>query len=202
MALVIGLCSAGAAIVVWREFLERDRLLLVAGVTDVRVHFGLWAVAAVCSIVLSVWGFRAFVIGYEPVTATLAALLLVAVPLVPIGAALLAALLSLLASTEEYVVLDELDRPPGRQVVVERTSPLHDTYWHVYHGGPFVYTDVTDETLLDEGCSRPGDNDKPYSDSGVEYELAVDARGRDILSIPVTSPHCDAGDAFEFALPE
>lgn len=200
--LILGSASAVAAVMVWREFVASDQLLLIAGLAENSVCLVLWVIASACAIVFAVAGFRVFVFGYEPITAMLAAVALVVVPLVSVGMTLGSAFGALFTVDATYVVLGALDRPTGRQVVVSEFSPIHDTYWHVYVGGPFVYADVTSETLLDDDCPRPGGNGKPRPIANGEHRLTTDEQGRDILTIPVDQPHCNNAGVFEFALPD
>lgn len=199
LLLAVGGYAAAVALFVWSQ--DSGQMLVVAGVTELTFVLVLLCVGfiGVAGLLGAAW--RWLVSGYESVTATLAALFLIACTMVAVVVTGIAGFLVLLAMEGSHEVVDAPDRPMDRQVVVWKKYAVHDTYWHVFVGGPFVYTEVTDETFLNEGCSRPGAN-RRQGDEPAGYTLSPDEHGRDILAIPVEYAHCDSGGEFRFAIPE
>ncbi|WP_123813131.1 hypothetical protein [Myceligenerans xiligouense] len=199
LLLAVGGYAAAVALFVWSG--GSGQMLVVAGVTDLMFVIVLLGVGfiGVAGLLGAAW--RWFVSGYEAVTATLAALFLIVCTMVAIVVTGFAALFVSLAMEGSHEIVDAPDRPMDRQVLVRKKYALHDTYWHVYVGGPFLYTEVTDETFLNEGCSRPGAN-RRQGDEPAGYTLSTDEHGPDILTIPAEHAHCDNGGEFRFAIPE
>ncbi|MBE1874472.1 hypothetical protein [Myceligenerans pegani] len=199
LLLAVGGYAAAVALFLWSQ--GSGQRLVVAGVTDLTFVLVLLGVGVIGVVGLLAAAWRWLVSGYEFVTATLAALFLIACAMVAVVVTGFAGLLVSLGMEGSYEIVDAPDRPMGRQVLVWKKYALHDTYWHVYIGGPFLYTEVTDETFLNEGCSRPGANSR-QGDEPAGYTLVTDGHGRNILTIPVEYAHCDSGGEFRFAIPE
>ncbi|WP_020014826.1 hypothetical protein [Promicromonospora sukumoe] len=198
-ALLGGVASLGAFGV--QRAAEESDLVLLAGLDGGVVGHLLWAFACLCGAVLGVAGFWFFVVGYEWLTATLAAIVLGAAVLAACGGVLLNGLFALISSSTDYFVLDELDRPGGEQILVEEATGFGDVYWHVYQGGPVRYAEITDSFDLGPDCERltgsPGTT--PFADG--DYTLTSDTQGRDVLSFTVDRSYCDNGGTYELVLP-
>lgn len=199
LLLAVGGYAAAVVVFVWSEGF--GQMLVVAGVTDLMFVIVLLGVGFIGVVGLLGAAWRWFVSGYEFVTATLAALFLIACAVVAAVVTAFAGLFVSVGMDGSYEVVDAPDRPMDRQVLVWKKYALHDTYWHVFVGGPFLYTEVTDETFLNEGCSHPGANSR-QGEEPAGYTLSTDEHGRDILTIPVEHAHCDSGGVFRFAIPE
>ena len=199
-SLLVGVLAALAALGVSSVSGESD-LFLVAGTEGHTLAFRLWALACLCGIVLSVAGFRLFVIGYEAFTAAMAALFLCALVLAAGIGTLIAGILALLYTEPHYVVLNDLDRAADQRIVVEETAPVHDTSWHIYRGGPLRYEEITESLLTDPDCHRLGANNRwtPFADG--DYTLTTDAQGRDVLSFSADDAFCDDDGTYELVLP-
>ncbi|MFE7509588.1 hypothetical protein [Promicromonospora sp. NPDC057488] len=197
--LIGGVASLGA-LGVQRAAEESDLLLIAGHDGDVLGHL-LWALACVCGVVLGVAAFWFLVVGYEWFTATLAAIVLGAAVLAACGGVLVNALFALLSSGSDFVLLDELDRPAGEQILVEEATGFGGVFWHVYQGGPVRYTEITDS--LDPGpeCEwlTGSLGTTPFAEG--DYTLTSDAQGRDVLSFTVDRPYCDNDGTYELVLP-
>lgn len=176
-------------------------LFLVADMDGDTLTFRLWAMACLCGIVLSLSGFRLFVVGYEAFSAAMAAIFFCALLLAASIGALITGVLALFHAETHYIVLDELGRPADERIVVDEFAPVHDTYWHVYRGGPFRYEEITESLLTDPDCHRLGANNRwtPFADG--DYTLTTDAQGRDVLSFSADDALCDDDGTYELVLP-
>lgn len=203
VALVSLLVGAAAALAALGASLApgRSDLVLVAGLGGDTLTFLLWTVACLCGVVLGVAGFRLFVVGYEAFTAVMALLFLCAFVLAMIVGTLFAGILTLLAAESRYSVLDELDRPAGKQIVVRESFAVHDIHWRVYQGGPVRYEEITDSLGTDPDCRWPSASrgSTPFRDG--DYTLTTDTQGRDVLNFTVERPNCDNGGIYELVLP-
>jgi hypothetical protein len=182
---------------------SKGQLLLVAGIMNGRtLAFLLWLVTGLSVIVLGVLGFRLFVIGYEAFTATMAALFLCAVILTAAVGLLITGLLALLSAELTYQTLHELDRPAGRQVVIEESVSLRgSTSWRFYVGGPLVYDEITAPTTTVE-CAELSNAGQTAFEYG-EYLLRTGRAGRDVITYaPEGQLSCNHGGASEMVLPD
>ncbi|MBL0888905.1 hypothetical protein [Myceligenerans indicum] len=199
LLLALGGYAAAVALFVWSG--GSGQMLVVAGVTDLTFVIVLLGVGFIGVVGLLGAAWRWLVSGYELVTATLAALFVIACAMAAVVVTGFAGFLVSVAMEGSHEIVDAPDRPMDRQVLVWKKYALSETYWHVYVGGPFLYTEVTDETFLNEDCSRPGAN-RRQGEEPAGYTLVTDEHGRDILTIPVEYAHCDSGGEFRFAIPE
>ncbi|MGW2091013.1 hypothetical protein [Promicromonospora sukumoe] len=203
MALASGLlCALAASAAAGASILsDGSDLFLVAGMDGDTLTFRLWALACLCGIVLSLSGFRSFVIGREMFSAAVAAIIFCALLLAASVGVLFTGFLALFHAETGYFVLDELDRPDDQQIVVDEFAPVHDTYWHVYRGGPFHYEEITESLFTDPDCRRLGANGRwsPFAEG--DYTLTTDSQGRDVLSFTVDDAFCSNNGTYELVLP-
>ncbi|MFI8524208.1 hypothetical protein ACIGB8_07165 [Promicromonospora sukumoe] len=181
----------------------RGDLVLVAGLGGDTLTFLLWTVSCASGVVLSVTGFRLFVVGYEAFTAAMAALFLCAFVLATGVATLIAGLFTMLFAEARYVGLDELDRPADQRIVVRESFSIHHINWRVYQGGPFHYRDITDSLLTDPDCHELSADDRgstPFARG--DYTLTTNAQGRDVLNFTADGALCTKDGTYELVLPD
>ncbi|MFJ3404919.1 hypothetical protein [Promicromonospora sp. NPDC090134] len=200
-SLLVGVLAALAALGVSLG-LGRGDLLLVASLGGGTLTFLLWTVSCASGVVLSMTGFRLFVIGYEAFTAAMAALFLCAFVLFAVIATLFTGLMTLLSAETRYVVLGELDRPADQRIVVGESFAVHHIHWRVYQGGPFHYRDITESLLTDPDCHELGADRGLTPFARGDYTLTTDAQGRDVLSFAADEPLCDNDGTYDLVLPD
>ncbi|MGI5186526.1 hypothetical protein ACQEVI_28115 [Promicromonospora sp. CA-289599] len=201
-SMLTGVAAALVGAVVWHAG-SKGQLLLVAGIMSGQtLAFLLWLFTGLSVIVLGLVGFRLFVIGYEAFTATMAALFLCAVILAAAVGVLITGLLSLLSAEVTYKTLHELDRPAGRQVVIEESVSLRgSTSWRFYVGGPFLYDEITAPTTTVE-CAELSNAGQTTFEYG-EYLLRTGREGRDVITYaPEGHLSCHHGDVSRMVLPD
>ncbi|MEU4383762.1 hypothetical protein [Promicromonospora sp. NPDC023805] len=196
-----GVATALAGAAVW-HVVDDSQLLLVAGIMDDQtLTFLLWLVTGLSAIVLGVAGFRLFVIGYEAFTAAMAALFLCALILAAAVGVLAMGLLALLSAAHRYETLHELDRPAGRQVVIQDFSGLHGASWRFYAGGPFLYDEITAPTTTVD-CAELSAAGRPTFEDGA-YLLRTGRDGRDVIMYTADGRlSCEHHDVSQMVLPD
>lgn len=190
------MCLPVAAAMAVRPYARSERLLVVGGIGDQSLYEYLLAAAWGAGIVLAIALFVLVVTSTIAVWARIlgSAALLVAVAVCVVGGFFALLLGSL--SDADHVALDELSRPADQQVVISEFSPVHDTYWRAYIGGPYVYEPIQDE----EGRPwHPSGNNRPTPIADGEYKIINDERGRQVLTFTVESG--DEPSAIELVLP-
>jgi hypothetical protein len=200
--MLTGVVTALVGAAVWHAG-SKGQLLLVAGIMNgPTLALLLWLATGLSVIVLGVVGFRLFVIGYEAFTATMAALFLCAVILAAAVGVLITGFLALMSAELTYKTLHELDRPAGRQVVIEESVSLRgSTSWRFYVGGPFLYDEITAPTTTVE-CAELSNAGKTTFMYG-EYLLRTGREGSDVIAYaPEGQLSCHRGDASEMVLPD
>lgn len=192
-ALVVCLLLAAAAAV--RPYAHSDRLLMVGGEGDRSLYQYLLVAACGAGVVLAIALVPLLVTSTAAVWArALGSIVLLAA----VGACVVMGFFSLLLgalSDADYVTLDELSRPADEQIVISESSPVHDTYWRAYIGGPYVY-----EPIEEEGRAwHPSGNGRPTPIADHEYQIVRDEHGRQVLTFDVEY----GGDrsVFELVLP-
>lgn len=196
-----GVATALVGAAVWHAG-SKGQLLLVAGIMDGQtLALLLWLVTGLSVIVLGVVGFRLFVIGYEAFTAAMAALFLCALILAAAVGVLVMSLLTLLSAAHRYDTLHELDRPAGRQVVIQDFSGLHGASWRFYVGGPFLYDEITAPTTTVD-CAELSAAGRPTFEDGA-YLLRTGRDDRDVITYTADGRlGCEHHDVSQMVLPD
>jgi hypothetical protein len=202
VSMLTGVATALVGAAVWHAGSEGQLLLVTGIVNGQTLAFLLWLATGLSVIVLGVVGFRLFVIGYEAFTATMAALFLCAVILAAAVGVLITGFLALMSAELTYKTLHELDRPAGRQVVIEESVSLRgSTSWRFYVGGPFLYDEITAPTTTVECAelSNAGQTTFMYG----EYLLRTGREGRDVITYaPEGQLSCHRGNVSQLVLPD
>jgi hypothetical protein len=188
-------CLFLAAAVAVRPYAYSDRLLLVSGEGDQSLYHYLLVAACGAGIVLAVALISLLVTSTATVWArALGSVALLAAVAVCVVMGFFALLLGALADAN-YITLDELSRPADEQIVISEFSPVHDTYWRAYIGGPYVY-----EPIEEEGRAwNPSGNNRPTPIADHEYQIVRDEHGRQVLTFAVENG--DHRSVFELVLP-